>query len=135
MLKGGCQCGDVRYEIDAEVPSTIYVCHCQECQKQSASAFGITVPVSAASFRLISGSLSQWQRTAESGNAIDCAFCPTCGSRIWHRTSQSPEMLRIRGGTLDTPPDISAAVHIWTVRKLDGVVIPTSAQQFPRQPG
>lgn len=36
---GGCQCKRIRYEIRAE-PLTLYVCHCQECQKQSFSAFG-----------------------------------------------------------------------------------------------
>jgi hypothetical protein len=92
------------------------------------------VPVSEASFRLVSGQLSLWQRTAESGNSIDCAFCPRCGSRLWHRSSQAPEMLRVRGGTVDTPPDLSAAVHIWTKRKLGGVVIPATAKTFPGQP-
>jgi len=31
---GGCQCGQIRYEIRAE-PLTLYACHCKECQKQS----------------------------------------------------------------------------------------------------
>ena len=43
-LAGGCQCGAIRYAITAE-PGPIYVCHCRECQKQSASAFGISVSV------------------------------------------------------------------------------------------
>ena len=37
VLTGGCQCGAVRYEI-AQEPLAVYVCHCRECQKQSASA-------------------------------------------------------------------------------------------------
>ena len=37
-LTGGCQCKGVRYQITAE-PLTVYVCHCTECQCQSASAF------------------------------------------------------------------------------------------------
>jgi hypothetical protein len=35
-LTGGCQCGALRYEIRAE-PLTLYVCHCTECQRQSAA--------------------------------------------------------------------------------------------------
>ena len=134
MLTGGCQCGAVRYEIDGDMPATFFVCHCTECQKQSASAFGVSVPVREADFRLISGNLSLWQRTADSGNTIECAFCPTCGSRLWHRSSQAPGAPRVRGGTLDVPPDLSAAVHIWTKRKLDGVVIPAGAKSFPGPP-
>jgi hypothetical protein len=43
-LAGGCQCGAVRYEIRGE-PMSLYVCHCRECQRQSSSAFGISVIV------------------------------------------------------------------------------------------
>jgi hypothetical protein len=134
MLKGGCQCGAVRYEIDAAMPASIFVCHCTECQKQSASAFGISVPVSNSNFRLLSGTLGVWQRRADSGNMIDCAFCPTCGSRIWHRTTQAPDAVRVRGGSLDAPPDLGTAVHIWTKRKLDGVDIPAGAKSCPGPP-
>lgn len=134
MQTGGCQCGAVRFEIAGDMPETIYVCHCRECQKQSASAFGISVPVKRDDFRLIQGHLAHWQRTADSGNTIDCAFCPQCGSRIWHSPSIAPEMLRVRGGALDAPPDVSRAVHIWTKRKLAGVEIPAGATQLPGQP-
>jgi hypothetical protein len=30
--------------------------------------------------------------------------------------------------------DLRAAVHIWTARKLPGVVIPETAAQFPGEP-
>src|ERR1700730_909187 len=41
---GGCQCGQVRYESSGESVA-LYVCHCRECQKQSASAFGMSLEV------------------------------------------------------------------------------------------
>ena len=40
----------------------------------------------------------------------------------------------IKGGSLDEPPDLSRAVHIWTKRKLAGVVIPEDAEQWPEEP-
>src|SRR5271167_4851648 len=43
MREGGCQCGAVRFQIAAN-RLVAYACHCLECQKQSASAFGISVP-------------------------------------------------------------------------------------------
>ena len=54
LLTGGCQCGEVRYEI-AGAPREVYVCHCLECRKQSASAFGISVMVLGADVRLVKG--------------------------------------------------------------------------------
>ena len=39
---GGCQCGKIRYRLIAE-PLMLYICHCSDCQKQSASAFGMSL--------------------------------------------------------------------------------------------
>ena len=41
-LEGGCQCGAIRYRVTG-APVTFYACHCTECQKQSASAFGLSL--------------------------------------------------------------------------------------------
>jgi len=43
-LTGGCQCGTVRYQITA-APLAVYVCHCTECQRQSGSAFALSLAV------------------------------------------------------------------------------------------
>lgn len=132
MATGGCQCGAIRYE--AGEPLALYVCHCRECQKQSASAFGISVRVRRADLRVIQGAATYWERGADSGRRIRCAFCPTCGSRLWHEKFEVPEFVNIKGGSLDVLPDLSNAVHIWTTRKLDGVVIPDGAKRFPGEP-
>ena len=61
---GGCQCGFVRYELRSS-PLELYVCHCAECRKQSASAFGISVIVSSAAFALTHGEPQRWSRPTE----------------------------------------------------------------------
>lgn len=132
-LTGGCQCGAVRYEIHAH-PEEIYVCHCRECRKQSASAFGISVSVVRESVRLISGILERWDRKTDSGHNLQCHFCPRCGTRLWHGDMQAGRKLSVKGGSLDEPVDISRANHIWVSRKLPGVVIPEHARQFPEEP-
>ena len=129
---GGCQCGAVRYEI-AAVPLETYVCHCRECRRQSASAFGISVMVPAAAFRVTQGAAREWTRPADSGNVVVCHFCPNCGSRLWH-DAPGQATISVKGGSLDEPVDLSGATHIWTVRKLEGVVIPEGAKQYPGEP-
>jgi hypothetical protein len=133
-LTGGCQCGAARYVI-AGAPLEVYVCHCRECQKQSASAFGISVSVRPADFCLIQGTVSAWSRRTDSGRTLSCMFCPACGSRLWHRSDDPALPLSVKGGSLDLPVDLSRAIHIWTARKLPGVVIPPDARQFPAEPG
>ncbi len=130
---GGCQCGEVRYE-SAGDSLALYLCHCKECRGQSASAFGISLIVPREGLRVTQGVPKFWTRPTDSGGRVKCAFCPNCGSRLWHESEAEPESVSIKGGSLDEPPDISAASHIWTSRKLPGVGIPEGAQQFPEEP-
>ena len=133
VLTGGCQCGHVRYEARG-APVGLYVCHCRECQKQSTSAFGISVRVRAADLALLAGAPSVWVRPTTIGGSLACAFCPRCGSRVWHGDPARDAIVSIKGGSLDTPPDLSHAVHIWVSRKLPGVVIPDHAETYPEEP-
>ena len=130
---GGCQCGAVRYEFGGS-PLDVYVCHCTECRKQSASAHGISVIVSSDAVRLTRGVLKKWTRSTDSGNTLDCFFCPECGSRVWHGNTDSDAAISIKGGSLDNPPDLSSANHIWTDSKMPGIMIPQVVRQFPREP-
>ncbi len=130
MRTGRCQCGEIRYESAGE-PLALYICHCNECQKQSASAFGISLDVVRAGFQVTQGTPKYWSRATDSGRKLRCAFCPTCGSRLWHESEPTSETLSIKGGSLDQPLDISNAIHVWVTRKLPGIIIPDDAKQFP----
>src|SRR5215470_11320 len=130
---GGCQCGFLRYELRA--PSVkVYICHCTECRKQSASAFGISVIANSSSFALTRGTPNRWSRRTDSGRSMSCYFCPICGSRVWHGDAAQQARISIKGGSLDEPVDVAAAVHIWTTRKLQGIAIPELAEQHAREP-
>ena len=133
MRTGRCQCGEVQYE-SADEPLALYVCHCSECRRQSASAFGMSLEVPRAGFRVTRGAPKFWTRAADSGGRVKCAFCPNCGSRLWHESEGASETLTIKAGSLDEPVDVSAAIHIWTSRKLPGVAVPDGARQFPEEP-
>ena len=130
---GGCQCGAVKFEAP-ETQSALYVCHCTQCQKQSASAFGISFTVPRQSLKLIAGAPLFWLRNTAKGHSLECAFCPECGTRLWHQSSGHPDSLNIKAGSFDEPVDLSGAQHIWVVSKVPGVVIPEGAIAFEREP-
>lgn len=132
--QGGCNCGSVRYEI-APTEEKPVVCHCNSCQRQSASAFGMVIVVPSEKVTLLQGALKKWVRIAESGNKVPSYFCSTCGSRIWHGDKDSDPMLKVRAGTLDAPINFSTATHLWTSKKVPGIEIPASATSFECQPG
>ena len=133
VLEGGCQCGAVRYAVTG-APEAIYVCHCLECRKQSASAFGISVSVPRTALRLTRGTPRFWSRDTDTGRRLHCAFCPDCGSRVWHEGATDNPVVSVKGGSLDRPVDLRGAIHIWTERMLPGVVLPEGAVSFPGEP-
>jgi hypothetical protein len=123
----------VRYESAGE-KLALYICHCRECRKQSASAFGMSLIVPRAGLRVTQGAPNWWTRPTDSGRRLRCAFCPTCGSRLWHETEGEPDTVTLKAGSLDEPVDISTAIHIWTSRRLPGTAIPDGARQFAEEP-
>lgn len=133
MRTGGCQCGELRYEVTGD-PLDIYCCHCTECRKQSASAHGISVIVRRDDFQLTHGVPKVWTRPTDSGNTTDCWFCPACGSRICHLGSGDPDSLSVKGGCFDEPFDLTGAKHIWIASKMPGVEIPDGAETWPGEP-
>ena len=129
---GRCQCGAAAYSVTGAAKA-VYVCHCRECQRQSASAFGISVAVPKRHFHLARGEVRVWSRSTDSGRILHCHFCAACGSRLWHEGPER-DVLTVKGGSLDRPVDLRGAIHIWTSRKLPGVIIPDGAVQFPEEP-
>lgn len=111
--RGGCQCGKIRYELRAE-PLTLYACHCTECQKQSASAFGMSMPVPRESVRILQGELKQWSRSSASGREVICFFCGECGTRLFHQPTRNPHITNIKPGTLDDTRWLRPIGNLWT---------------------
>src|SRR3979490_1481498 len=71
--RGGCQCGQVRYEVSAEIGEVI-ACNCSRCGRLgSLLAFA-----PASKFKLVSGEgdLTQYEFNK---HAIKHVFCATCG--------------------------------------------------------
>jgi hypothetical protein len=131
-LTGGCQCGALRYEIAAE-PLAFYVCHCTECRRQSASAFGLSILFRQDALRITLGALKEWRRPTASGGALACRFCPDCGTRICHE-APGEGIVSLKSGTLDDPGRFAPAAHIWTRSALPWVTIPAHTANFAGEP-
>ena len=131
-VTGGCQCGAVRYSIAADAPKG-YACHCRECQKQSASAFGVSVPVAEEDFA-ITGETQIWSRPTDSGGVTDCHFCPKCGSRLYHAGREGRDWITVKGGSLDDPSAIDFVANIWVKRAVPWIKRPEGLPEWDTQP-
>jgi hypothetical protein len=130
---GGCQCGNIRYKLKA-APLTFYCCHCTECQRQSASAFGQSMRVRLEDIE-VTGKMARYTREKTSGgSALLCDFCTDCGTRLFHRRDAYGADASLKAGTLDDTSWLVPAGHIWTGSKQKWVVIADGGLAFAGQP-
>ena len=112
--RGSCLCGSVRYEITGELGDFGY-CHCTMCQKASGSAHAANSPVDRDRFRLVSG--AEVIREFESSPGKLRAFCSKCGSPTFAYLTATPEVIRIRLGSLDTSFEKRPQAHTFVADK------------------
>jgi hypothetical protein len=129
---GGCQCGRVRYRVDTS-RSMLSVCHCAECQRQSGSAFGMSLITPAEMFS-VEGPLKLFERDAAEGRRMRCWFCSECGTRIYHQPSHTEERVNIKAGTLDDTSWLTPQFHIWLRSKQSWTTVNEGAKTFDTQP-
>lgn len=113
MREGRCQCGNVGYRL-LGAPLMIYACHCRDCQKQSSSAFGISLWMNRHDVKFSGSPASLWSTHGGSGAVKICAYCSLCGSRIYHTRKGALAPLSIKAGTLNDTNWLKPVAHIWT---------------------
>lgn len=109
MLSGSCLCGQVAYEVDAELAGIVH-CHCETCRKAHGSAFSSVAAVPRAAFRWTRG--EALLKAFESSPGKFRRFCSTCGSHIVADRPAQPNVL-LRLGCLDSKVAGQPKCHIW----------------------
>lgn len=132
MIKGGCLCGAVRYEITAE-PLISRMCYCRLCQYLACGNATVNAAFRADSVT-ITGTLKDYVCLADSGTEMHRLFCPECGVHIISKAATRPELLIIRVGSLDDPNIVTPSAAIWTDSAPRWACIDPSLDRVPRQP-
>jgi hypothetical protein len=120
--EGGCTCGAVRYRLASE-PLFIHCCHCLNCQRQTGSAFVINLLIEANRVELLSGEPQPVDVPRDDGSRQRIYRCPSCQVAVYSEYGW-PQLLFVRGGTLDEPSTVAPDVHIYTRSKLPWITIP-----------
>jgi hypothetical protein len=107
-LTGGCNCGAVRFEIDAPLRSSMY-CHCRRCQRRTGTAASANAAVEPGSFRIVAGEdrLKAWAPP----DGAEKWFCGDCGSALFSRSPGDHDKVGVRLGAFDEDPGIRPQVR------------------------
>ncbi len=79
-LSGGCACGAIHYECNAD-PVVMLNCHCRDCQQASGSAYAAIVAVPKVAVQ-IRGEPRYHKIVGKAGKAVERGFCPSCGGAV-----------------------------------------------------
>ena len=112
-INGGCHCGYISYQAEID-PDKITVCHCTDCQTLSGSAFRWVAPTREGTFKLLSGELKIYVKTAESGAKRPQSFCPECGTPIYATSAEAePKSHGLRVGSISQRDQLVPKRQVW----------------------
>ena len=132
-IRGGCLCGQLRYEIEAEKPLVARICWCRDCQYLGAGTgtANATFPKSALS---VTGAGATYDSLADSGARMRRTFCPKCGTPVFSEAEPRPAVVVVRVGTLDDPEIGKPVASIWTRSAPGWACFDESLPKFDGQP-
>jgi hypothetical protein len=128
---GRCLCQAVSYRLTAD-PIAVRVCWCRDCQRLAANG-SVNALVPAAALE-ISGEVTDYTMTADSGNRTTRQFCARCGSHLFARSSARPQFAVVRVGTLDEPSSVRPAMNIWSVSAPGWACLDAELERVEKQP-
>jgi hypothetical protein len=130
-MRARCLCGGVEIEITGKVGPLVY-CHCSMCRRANGTAFSANADVRRKYWVWRSG--EALVREYESSAGKFRAFCSRCGSPVYSRWRDAPDVLRIRLGLLDEDPGRRSLCHFWVGSKAPWYEIADGLPQFAGGP-
>jgi len=129
MIKGGCLCGAVRYEITGALGVTGH-CHCSTCRRSHGAAFATWATVEPVQFRWTSGADEITEFDSSPG--LKRCFCRRCGSPL--AITESDGVHGIVLGTVDGDPGVRPLAHMFVGSKAPWHEIADDLPQFDEWP-
>jgi hypothetical protein len=123
ILKGGCYCGEVRYEAEG-APFNETNCHCSICRRTTGAPFVAWFSVERARFRFVSGQPATFGSTPRGTRS----FCPRCGTQLTFQHADYAQEIDVTICSLDEPDRLPPKDHTRTSSRLDWIKL---ADQLP----
>ncbi|MDX1650661.1 MAG: GFA family protein [Myxococcota bacterium] len=129
VLRGGCFCGEVRFEITGLFDAGY--CHCTLCRRFSGGPAVAWANAPSRGFRLLRGA----PRRYRSSPHWERAFCTTCGAPVYQQVPRPPadgsDLLCVLLGSLDDPTAVRPTAHIFCRSRLPWFEVDDDLPRFP----
>jgi len=132
-LSGKCLCGNIAFTADTDI-KFIANCHCTDCRAATGAAFATLLFVDEAALA-ISGAPKVFKHAVDSGAKMEKLFCPDCGSQLFSRNSNRPNVLGVRAGAVAQTDLIEPGVNVYLSSKLASTLIDPDIKGFAKMPG
>jgi len=111
VLRGGCLCAAVTYEITSPFLRFAH-CHCRRCRRATGSAHASNLYVDPDRFRWTRGEELTQRYDLPSARSFATTFCTHCGAPLPHHTRSGREIV-VPAGSLDDTPQLNPEAHIF----------------------
>jgi hypothetical protein len=128
VIKGGCLCGAVAFEVSPPLRDIIS-CHCTQCQKSSGHYFAATA-ASRNNLKIKEDWGLKWYK---SSNWAERGFCSECGANLFWRMPDR-DAISILAGSLNGDTGLKTIRHIFVADKKDYYEICDGLPQFDTFP-
>ncbi|MBB6122450.1 GFA family protein [Sphingobium subterraneum] len=129
---GRCACDAVTIRISGAARA-VRQCWCRHCQQLAAGGPTHNVFFKAEDVTF-DGEVVWNSHSADSGNTLNWAFCPKCGTQLMMNSSARAYMQGVRLGAIDLPHDLRPTAAIWTSEAPGWAVIDPALENFAAQP-
>jgi len=124
-----CHCGSLSLKCSGE-PTKVSMCHCEDCQRRTGSAFSIAAFFERGSVERVSGGATTFTRGSASGHPVAFHFCPNCGSSLYWEPSRMPHLIGVAVGAFADPAFPPPEQSVWTDEKHAWISLPDGMRTF-----
>lgn len=135
MIRGGCLCGAVAFEIDGRV-TPIQLCHARRCQKSTGSAFAPELAAPAERFRWVRGEehVARYEAPLlREPPPFRKSFCARCGSPLPVHQPETGFVILL-AGVLDDDPGVKPFRHIFLGQAAAWHAVDDALPKHPERP-
>ena len=131
-IKGGCLCGDIRFEANGESQGSIQ-CHCRQCQYITGGHPNVLMIMPMNGFNFIKNKPKKYKRE-DIDNAFSRLFCQNCGTAIGTLNPMRPDSIILKVGTFDDPSVFEPKIAIFTCDRQNFHYIADDVKSFDKRP-